>query len=337
MAIVGIIAGIVLPKVVTHYQTSVLDSAYSREIETIKSSLSGLAVTENKKSFYSTMMYTDTYPAGYARNAGLFMKKYLLMSQYCGENNGDCFAEKYYIYETGKKKKEYIPAYKGACGRLKNGTSICLIPQIGGNSITGIIDINGIKGPNVYGRDLREFTIAARRDRAEIDRTTDLVYTTDFKIDVPSAPEEPSFPEDPCSTDPNGLSCCQTKTITNSSDPCCTYDEINNSIDVCQEDKELVVNIRQTHTGYRDNQYVVFLYSDFTKKEVMSAPTSIIVKWFHRGNTGAQDYWASCVVPAGSWSCYYTPPFLDSYYMLAPASKGSATPILDGYKYKFYY
>ena len=37
--------------------------------------------------------------------------------------------------------------------------SICLTSQVGAVPISGIIDFNGLKGPNVVGRDLRTFTL----------------------------------------------------------------------------------------------------------------------------------------------------------------------------------
>ena len=77
IAIVGIIAGLVLPKVIKSYQTKALDSAFSREIQTIQNSVDGLAVSENKASFFSTMMYKDSEPQGYEDNSGLYIKKYL--------------------------------------------------------------------------------------------------------------------------------------------------------------------------------------------------------------------------------------------------------------------
>ena len=85
-----------------------------------------------------------------------FIKKYLRVAKYCGDTNSDCFADKYYEYKDNKKE-EYTPTYKGGCARLKNGMSICITPQIGARSIEGLLDINGKKGPNVFGRDLRSF------------------------------------------------------------------------------------------------------------------------------------------------------------------------------------
>ena len=166
VVIVGVIAGLVLPKVIENYQIKTMDSNFKREVQTIEDSINGLAVSENKADFFSTMMYVDALPEEtsdevYENNAVQYMKKYLRVSQMC-EKPEDCFAEKYYQYEAGKKREEYKPNYKGSCAILKNGVSICMTPQIGADNITGIIDLNGKKGPNVLDRDLRTFAIAAK-------------------------------------------------------------------------------------------------------------------------------------------------------------------------------
>ena len=163
VGIVGVIASLVLPKIVNDYQTKTLNAGYSREVQTIMDSLNGLAVNENKSDFFSTMMYVDALPEEtsdevYENNAAQYMKKYLRVSQMC-EKPEDCFAEKYYQYEAGKKREEYKPDYKGACAVLKNGVSLCITPQVGADSIHGVIDLNGKKGPNVYMRDMRYFKI----------------------------------------------------------------------------------------------------------------------------------------------------------------------------------
>ena len=120
VAIVGIIAGMVLPKAIENYQTKAMDANFKREVQTIKDSINGLAVSENKSDFFSTMMYSDTEPENYDYSSGLYMKKYLRTSKMC-DNPEDCFAETYYEYEAGKSRKEYKPDYKGSCAILKNG------------------------------------------------------------------------------------------------------------------------------------------------------------------------------------------------------------------------
>ena len=103
VAIVGIIAGMVLPKIIENYQSRAMNSSFQREVQTIESSINGLAVSENKADFFSTMMYSDIEPENYDETAGLYMKKYLRTSKMC-DNPEDCFADTYYQYEAGKKR-----------------------------------------------------------------------------------------------------------------------------------------------------------------------------------------------------------------------------------------
>ena len=240
VAIVGIIAGLVLPKLIENYQTKTMDSAFQREVQTIEDSINGLAVSENKADFFSTMMYKDTAPESYDDSSGMYIKKYLKISKMC-DNPNDCFAPTYYQYEAGKSRSEYKPDYKGACAILKNGMSICMIPQIGAANITGIIDLNGKKGPNVYNKDLRTFSIAAKT-RVGLNQDTEGVRKLDWdniKCEEdepePEIPPAPPTPTDPCDVDKNSLACCQKRSITNSYDPCCSYNEIKQDNQVCKK------------------------------------------------------------------------------------------------------
>ena len=262
IAIVGLIAALVLPAMVTNYQNRALELGFNRELNALNETVRGLAVTENKLDFFSTIMYSDSEPEGYDETSGKFVKKYLKVSKYCGDNNGDCFAEKYYNYNDSTHKKEvYEPLYKGACASLKNGASICITPQVGGTQIAGFLDINGKKGPNILNRDLRPFTIDINTEKTSLSKTTtEVLSTPETDLKLGGACEEnslskeccdtrpvakgdpccihyqskvghpcyeaPEPPKSACELDPNGLDCCKTKTITSPGDACCNYSQI---------------------------------------------------------------------------------------------------------------
>lgn len=200
VGIVGIIAALVLPMVVSRYNSSMLDHAYNREINTIQSAVEGLTVSENRKSFFETMMYTDVKPDSYENSSGNFMKKYLRVARYCGDNNGNCFADSYQAYKLGNDRIEFEPNYTGSCASLKNGVSLCIAPQVSSVGIHGILDLNGPKGPNILGRDLRTFSFEPKR-RVAMDRTTSDVFVTknpNLDLGGNSDPEpEPEQPKDP--------------------------------------------------------------------------------------------------------------------------------------------
>lgn len=251
VAIVGIIAALVLPKAIESYQIKTMEYGFNREVQTIEDSINSLAVNENKADFFSTMMYMDTMPKDssnsiYDNTAGLYMKKYLRTSKMC-DNPKDCFADTYYQYNAGKSRSEYKPDYKGSCAILKNGMSICMIPQIGAADITGIIDLNGKKGPNVLDRDLRTFSIASKT-RVGLNQDTEGVKRLDWdNIEgEEETPPPPPPPTNPCDEDMNSLACCEKRAITGSSDACCTYEDFK-SHPSCQEDKCTVSGIVTVH------------------------------------------------------------------------------------------
>ena len=264
VAIVGIIAGLVLPKTIENYQTKSMDASFQREVQTIEDSINSLAVTENKADFFSTIMYKDTTPENYDDSVGMYIKKYLKISKMCDDPK-DCFAPTYYQYEAGKSRSEYKPDYKGACAILKNGMSICMLPQIGNEGVKGIIDLNGKKGPNVYLRDLRTFSLKSKT-RVGLDTSTSEVISLDWTNlegqepcttcdcdptlpgcgtddDDETFEEEIETPKDACTTNPNSLDCCKTKTISDFNDACCTYDEISNSNSACKMTYNINLNI----------------------------------------------------------------------------------------------
>ncbi|MGN0031694.1 MAG: type II secretion system protein [Candidatus Gastranaerophilaceae bacterium] len=259
VVIVGIIAALVLPTLITHYQDKGFSQKYTRETQAIKNTIDGLATTENKGSFFETMMYVDAEPQSYADSSEKFLKKYMRVSKLCGDNNGDCFAKTYYEYKDGDKIV-YKPTFKGSCAILKNGSSICITPQVVAGGVSGIIDLTGIKGPNVFGKDLQTFTFEPMT-RIGISKATGGIKDTQFLVEIKEECEgktcgcgdlpecDPcegqtcgcgTLPECPpvCSTNPNNwdLTCCESNTsaITSHTHHCCTFGSIKSSISACQ-------------------------------------------------------------------------------------------------------
>ena len=269
VAIVGIIAALVLPALITQYQNKTLNQKYQRETQTIENTIDGLAAAENKGSFFETVMYTDEEPKSYKDTSEEFLKKYMRVSKLCGDNNGDCFAKTYYEYKDNDKIV-YTPTYKGSCAILKNGSSICITPQVVNTGVSGIIDLNGTKGPNVLGKDLREFMFDYKTRRGVSKATGDVADTTflvDIKENNPCETDQFGLPccilhtdeigegqpyrecckhpeieatwgetckktpdPDPCELDPYSVECCKTQDPANyKNNKCCTYTEIKNA------------------------------------------------------------------------------------------------------------
>ena len=141
---------------VKNYKTKTLNLAYENNMIRLQEAITSMDAVGT--DYFHSPLYTNEELNDYTLRPGKFLTEIVGTSKYCGNSNGDCFAKKY-KYENGQP---YTPEFKGACATLKNGPSICMIPQIKDKNIKGIIDVTGTDGPNVYGKDLRPFEIKAR-------------------------------------------------------------------------------------------------------------------------------------------------------------------------------
>lgn len=254
VGIVGIIAALVLPAVITSYQSTMLEKTYSRQVESMKSALQGLPVNENKANFGDTFMYKKASDdVSYEDSAGKFLKKYMRIARYCGDtdNNLDdiksnCFAPEYSLYKRNDQninvKEDYEPEYEGACAVLKNGAAVCIKPQVGGVAAQGYIDVNGPKGPNIYGRDLQEFSLGTITFRSfdTISKATTGVNTLDFE-------NIEGDQESPCTVDDPSDDCCEYRankgSVTDPEDVCCTNTIWAPKIAQCASEVALKLNL----------------------------------------------------------------------------------------------
>jgi len=315
LSIVGIIAALVLPAVITNYQNKSFNQAFQRETQTLQSTIEGLPVSENKANFFDTMMYKSTLEtdettgaANYDDSSKAFIQKYLKVSKFC-DTNTDCFAEKYYEYTDGDKKV-YTPDFKGACAKLKNGMSICLTPQVGTTPIEGVIDLNGAKGPNVFGKDLRTFSISAFAKNGR-NQTTDTVLSYDFDPIVPEEEEETdpcegktcgcgSLPDcQTCKTTPESAwseECClaNTSKIT-PGHHCCSFSQFSSS-SYCKEEFDccsecVAYGTWGTEYNASSDTYDVYIYMGNTPHEGSSAPNECGNYKFVRNDSTSTIYW----------------------------------------------
>ena len=247
--IVGIIAALVLPAVVTKYQDKAFESAFNREVHSLQDSIDSLAAVENQQSFYETTL---------AKTPETYMKKYLRVSKYCGASGKDCFG-KFYSEYSGHEKKTYTPSYDGNCAILKNGTSVCL--NVNGGSIDMLIDVNGPKGPNVFGRDLRTYTHSVKGITGYDMSSNGIISLNQTPIEDNSNPDptpdpDPTptptptpTPEPKCTASNTSLACCKERGITKGqSDPCCKYSYFDNN-STCHPTKMLMVEFNSSYIG----------------------------------------------------------------------------------------
>ena len=258
--IVGIIAAMVLPAIVTKYQDKAFESAFNREVHSLQDSIDSLAAVENQPSFYETTLATNT---------GTYMKKYLRVSKYCETSGKDCFG-KFYSEYSGHEKKTYTPSYDGSCAILKNGTSVCL--SVNGGNVNMLIDVNGPKGPNVLGRDLRTYTHSVRSKTGYDMSPSGIIALNQPPIKENSTDEDPTptptpdpdptptptpDPTPKCTTSDTSLACCKERGITKGqSDPCCKYSYFDSN-STCHPTQMLTVEFNSYIAGYNTPQISV--------------------------------------------------------------------------------
>lgn len=279
--IIGVIAALVLPMIVTKYQDKLFGSAFTRETRTIENAVNALAVEENKTSFFETMMYKDSDPTAYDDSVGKFMKKYMRVSKYCGDSNGNCFASSYSEYKD-KDKVTYTPTYKGGCAILKNGMSICMEPQIGETSpVKGIIDLNGPKGPNVYGRDLREFSLLSIFKKSK-NLATGNVITKGIVVDDPDK-------VDPCA----GYTCgCGSLPAC---DPCAGKTCGCGSLPACGIEVDVTYTLDCDGDGW-SNGYYCTLHATGSNIDQLNAYTRVFTENIYTSGGGTADSYDAVVI-----------------------------------------
>ena len=248
LTVVGLIAALVMPAVVTRYQTGVMEKAFNKQITSMIGALEVLPTQEGVMEFYNSSMHLDEASSGdYENSSGKFLKKYFKLTRYCGSDPRLCFPSKYTEFSKSNGKREVTPlrtSFDGSCGVLKNGMSICIRPQIGDGNITGYIDVNGKSSPNVLGRDLREFTITPKGANKMVLGSTGTLWDTDDECNDTS-----KYDSKCCNrwlndtdlwkkvSDPNKKNCCDIKkaagTLDNDGVCCQFYNKKGISVSEC--------------------------------------------------------------------------------------------------------
>ena len=259
VAIVGVIAALVIPATISKFRSEVLESGFKRQEEAINTAIDLLVVKENKSDFGETSMYSDGSKS-IEDSAGKFLKRYLRVSKYYGDATSnkalikkECFADKYYQIADNTKKEINLDDYLvGACAKLKSGASICLSPQISTTSAwQGVMDINGQKGPNIFGKALRQIPLEPKFVAFATRENT--IGTGDPSTEV-ATQEDPDLDGEQydCANDYSTACCAIHKAagaITSPSHGCCSNTAVASTIPACAKNITMELNFYSSGTS----------------------------------------------------------------------------------------
>lgn len=164
LGIIGVVSAMTVPTLMQNYQRKSYVTQLHKVYNEMQQAFTQLMADRNASTLTE---------AGLKRNVDSFFKTYLKISKDCGTAMGDCFASKYGFIEDSKT----VSLASATCNKvvtLNSGAVICFDVENGqgesaneenGGSQTGSttdlkgavatieVDVNGVQGPNIYGRD----------------------------------------------------------------------------------------------------------------------------------------------------------------------------------------
>jgi len=188
LVIVGIIASITIPSIVAQHQKRELETRFTKTYRTIMQAVN-LAIAEHGEMSKWDWKEKETYSL---EEKDAFVKKYFVpylnVVKFCPSDNsqGGCFPNEAHMY-LNKSGSEFQYTSKQPKVLLADGSSLLFSFDGKGSSRTfGInFDVNGVKKPNVIGRDL--FSVGYFMETEEI------LPTGVYKINVAFDDETKAF------------------------------------------------------------------------------------------------------------------------------------------------
>ena len=143
VAIVGIVASITMPVLMTNFTKDANLNLYKKFVNDLDHAVY-LMKAENYRGDFDSSRLGKTNS-----QVKEFIEDYLKMKKDCGASPTNCFASSY---------KSFNHSFSGGYGaQIKNGVSVYIIPKSSTSNAKAYVDVNGKKGPNVYEKDL--FTV----------------------------------------------------------------------------------------------------------------------------------------------------------------------------------
>lgn len=159
LGIIGIVAAMTLPTLIQKQQDKVLIN----QLKVANSTLSNALLLAYKD--YDTMQFwTDASSGAYTQVTQANFEKYFLpyfkVLKYCGRGEG-CFSKDIYFNKSYNPTDTIDHNSNSAKAILTNGMSVAFASLSFGDTPSGniIVDVNGFKGPNKWGKDVFYFAI----------------------------------------------------------------------------------------------------------------------------------------------------------------------------------
>lgn len=188
LGIIGIIAEITIPPLMTHINDQVMTVSLIKEMSVIQQAISMATREEGQIDDWYTPPDggNDFSNAGVA--VGAILAKYLKVSKNCGTSNG-CFATAYsYLSRASSMHTSHgVTSYytfnipNGVAQMiLADGSSLAVMVASGGTAniqaMMFFVDVNGLKSPNRVGEDVFEFYVYAQNYAPDFGLKPEIVY-----------------------------------------------------------------------------------------------------------------------------------------------------------------
>lgn len=161
MGIVGVIAALTVPDLVSDYQNKAMAVKARKSVNDFETTLDQYLTAEGKQRFSQTTVITS-------KNLDSFVKENFRVIKTCSAKSSGCFASENYISIDNKTSAKFECSKQSYI--LADSSAICISPAYMGTMyvITNIsIDVNGPAEPNIGGRDMFSFAygnILAQKD-----------------------------------------------------------------------------------------------------------------------------------------------------------------------------
>ena len=176
LGIIGVVAVLTVPNVISSYQKKVYVAQLQKVYNQISNAVALLMVDEEVDNLNDTYLFCDDNNEDVEdcyQRTGDFIKKYFKISKDCGnanESKGICLFSGYYKRLDGSfvDGTDGDGNLWGDCVSLSSGAVLCVYAPPDSNSPLHFdVDLNGIKGPNMWGRDAFTFDVNYRGEIAE--------------------------------------------------------------------------------------------------------------------------------------------------------------------------